>query len=283
MEKIHGGELGELNTGGLSECSLDFHGKKHVCSTKEGIALIKQLLEIPDKLTAKQVIDTAKKILKVDSESAIYDHPKIKVKMGFNRVKNILDEHFKPEGPKDNTQLLNNFDIDNNLKQWASKSEQEFNKKVLHIPFQMRDFLDKKTELATLDIYNLIKQGYNAFYTIFNTDVSTGPGKHWFALYAELKSDQVQLEYFNSSGYPPMEPLLVWMENTCYCLLKQHGIKCNIVYATKGHQLQNSKTECGVWSLVYILSRLKDKDPHWILTVGANDKDMINYRKRLFR
>jgi hypothetical protein len=94
--------------------------------------------------------------------------------------------------------------------------------------------------------------------------------------------DVITLEYFNSSGLPPRPEVRYWLDKTQAALL-QANYNCEIVMATGGIQVQNSKTECGVWSLVYILSRLNGHPPNWIVSVKANDKDMIAFRKRLFR
>jgi hypothetical protein len=46
--------------------------------------------------------------------------------------------------------------------------------------------------------------------------------------------------------------------------------------------IQDSDTECGMWSLLYIRSRLEGKSPTWIYDAKLTDDDMINYRKFVF-
>ncbi len=152
----------------------------------------------------------------------------------------------------------------------------------------MIDFAKTRTELSKINLYKLIEDGYDCMGVVLNTDVSTGRGKHWFCLYCDLNhsgkpDDPITIEFFNSSGFEPRPEIIVWMESTCHDMMSKYDIYCKIINVANGRQLQFSRTECGVWSLVYILSRLCNHEPEWIIKVKANDNDMIKYRKKLFR
>ena len=47
-------------------------------------------------------------------------------------------------------------------------------------------------------------------------------------------------------------------------------------------EIQKSHTECGVFSLIYIYSRLKGKPQNWFAVIGIKDSHMLKFRKRLF-
>jgi hypothetical protein len=225
-------------------------------------------------------------ILNVDTEAGIWEHPQFRKFVGAQLADHVLNERYKQPGPADSTALLDNNNIDDTLGQWSKYSGKLFGKKFLHLPFQMIDFRKTRSELSYLDLEDLINKKYDSFGVVLNTDVSSGKGKHWFCLYGDLKhmgtkEDPYRLEYFNSSGNPPLDEVAMWLEQSCHDLLKK-GIHCEIVRSVP-RRLQNSQTECGMWSLLYIRSRLEGKPPSWFYTCKTNDRDMIAYRKKVFR
>jgi hypothetical protein len=280
---IIGGQLDDLSQMPVSDCTRP---GALVCSPPSDIMKMRDFLKntgIRNPPVDKNlVIDDVKKVLGISSEAEIYENRSFQNYIGYTRAKKILNTEFKPLGPNTSTELLDNFNIDETLDRWSKIATDEFGKKFYHIPFQMIDFEKTGTELATIDIPKLISHGYDSFGVVLNTDVSTGRGIHWFCLYGDLKADPINIEYFNSSGYPPKPEVQVWLEKQII-ILRKAGIDAEYIYSTGGRQIQYSKTECGVWSLVYILSRLTDHPFHWIAHVGANDEDMISFRARLFR
>lgn len=282
---ITGGDL-PLNENKITQCSADPHGKKTVCSLPSVFSKMKAFLKSRDVNlplnSHENILSAMLNYLNLENESEIYTHPEWRAYFGHQTSDKILRSEFIPQGPANSTDLLDNFNIDETLEQWANKSQSEFNKKVYHVPFQMIDFAKTGSEFAYLDPLELQEQGFNAFMVVFNTDVSTGPGKHWFAIFGDLQKDKIVLEYFNSSGFPPKIEITTWLEDTC-ANIKKRKMDCEILNVANGRQLQYSRTECGVWSLVYILSRLLNHEPEWIMQTNANDLDMIEYRRRLFR
>lgn len=292
---IVGGRM-EENEYPTSECALHVHGENGVCAPKPTIDKIRKFLTADGKYKSDtlakysddEIIKTAKLELGVDSEAQLYMHHKIQEFLGgSHEARKTLEDYFKAEGPANSTALLDNFNIDETLEKWAKHSQDVFGKKFYHIPFQMIDFAERGTELANLDINKLMKDGYKAFGVILNTDRSTGGGKHWFAIYGDLShtgtaKDPITIEYFNSSGNPPMKEVADWLEAAKHDLLKNYGIEAEVVRSAN-RRLQSSMTECGVWSLMYLLSRLKNHPPDWYYKTNANDADMIELRSFLFR
>lgn len=285
---IVGGHLGELSEKPVTEC---VRTGLAVCSTDRDIALMRKFLVSGGGLTspsdAAMIVEAVKKKLGVEREVDIYEHKAFQNFIGHDVAQKKLSTDFKPKGPSNSTALLDNFNIDEALDRWAAVGKDEFGKKFYHVPFQMIDFVETRSALSKVDPLELKKQGYNCFGVVINTDVSTGGGIHWFCIYGDLDhagtvEDPIQLEYFNSSGYTPRPEMEKWLRTVEMEMLKR-GVRANVIYATGGKQIQYSKTECGVWSLVYIYSRLLGKPYHWMANVGANDNDMIEYRQRLFR
>jgi hypothetical protein len=290
---IVGGQLPEndFHKKSVSECALHVHGESGVCMPKSAIDRIRAFLAEKNVPLAKSaderdIIRAAKATLGVEKESEVLEHPEIQSKIGRASAKRILDLFFKSIGPADSTALLDNFNIDETLNRWAVHSQELFGKKFYHIPFQMIDFQKMGTELSKLDIGSLMKSGYKCFAVVLNTDTHTGRGKHWFCIYGDLdhagtEKDPIAIEYFNSSGNSPMSEVSDWLTETEHELRKE-GIEANIIKSAS-RRLQESQTECGVWSLMYILSRLKGRPSNWFYKTRANDEDMIDVRKFLFR
>ena len=276
-----------------NKCAIDIKGKKTVCSKPENINMLKNYLHSTGltcnclgSLSDDQIIKILKKKFKLNHEYEIYEKPEIKKALG-NISKTILTDLFVNKGPNNSTDLLSNFDIDNLCKNWMENSEQ-FNKKYYHIPFQMIDFAEFKNSLRDLDINNLIKNKYDCFSCVLNTDKSSGRGKHWFCIYGDLSVENKQgdrcvtIEHFNSSGMPMRIPVLKWLERTI-CDLKLKKIDAKYKYVNRNHQLQYSDTECGVWSLIYILSRLFNKSNNWMIKDNIKDSEITKYRDYIFR
>lgn len=286
---VTGGSL-ELNIP-AGECALPtFTG---TCFTENDKALLqlKDFLRhsgvnMPANTTAAELVRTAKQTLQVPSEADIWEHERVKSYVGRGTSQEILSKRYKPKGPAFSTALLDNFVIDDTLHQWMENSG-VFNRKFYHVKFQMIDFQSQGTELSRLEIGDLVKQGYDCFGVILNTDISSGRGKHWFCLFGDMstagtREDPYTLEYFNSSGNPPVSEVSVWMESAVHKLLREHGKHCEIVRSAS-RRLQHSKTECGMWSLLYIRSRLEGKPYNFFYIASADDADMIRYRSLVFR
>jgi hypothetical protein len=279
----------------ISECVLHIHGENGVCAPPSIVKKIREYVvrssgynaASVEKMTDDAVMEAAKTLLGVENESEVLDHKDIKGYVGNAAIHQTLQTFFKAIGPTDSTALLDNFNIDETLEKWSIHSEKLFKgNKFYHIPFQMIDFEKTGTELSKLDIQALMSKGYKSFGVVLNTDVSTGGGKHWFCLYGDLdhagtEKDPIVIEYFNSSGNSPMDSVANWLEGTEHELRKS-GVEARI-HRSVPRRLQESQTECGVWSLMYILSRLKGRPAEWFYNTKANDMDMIDVRKYLFR
>jgi hypothetical protein len=244
-------------------------------------------IEKNEKISKKICLEKIMKVLKVSTELNIWQHHDFRLFAGPNFCDKILKDKFIIEGPANSTALLDNNNIDETLALWAKHSQKLFNKKFYAIPFQMIDFNIQNTQLANLDMYDLIRDKYDCFGVVLNTDVSSGPGKHWLCLYGDLqhlgeKNDPYTIEFFNSSGNPAVDEITVWMEAQSHSMLKNHKKYVEIIRSAP-RRLQHSKSECGMFSLIYIRSRLENKPHNWFYTAKIDDKDMIRYRKKIFR
>ncbi len=128
-------------------------------------------------------------------------------------------------------------------------------------------------------------RAYTTFACVLNTDSSTGPGKHWVAVFVDCRRRPWTVEYFDSTGRAPGAAVTRWMESRRAQLQQCAPGAVECVPVTRVVH-QRSQTECGLYALYYIRSRLEgvphsafDRDP------GARIRDqaMYEFRRHCFR
>lgn len=286
VHEVFGGLLTSTNE---SECIKG----KGLCCSRNMVKLISKFINIPG--DNKTVIEEAKKALSCDTESCVLVNDKfnkfIKEETGDNNIiKYELYKNFKTKGPRNSTDLLSNFNIDDTLIRWGD----EF-KDFYPCPFSMIDFKTVTNDFAVIDLADVAssrisyrdyinKYHYGPFKTfgcVLNTDVSTGYGKHWVCIFADFRSKVWTIEYFNSSGNPPNHDVSEWMEKQRSSLLKIHDNVETIAVTNIVHQKSN--TECGMYVLYYIRSRLDGISYDYFLTKRIEDSNVTEFRKHVFR
>lgn len=261
----------DISTLDKGECLKDGGA---VCMPKKVVHAIADIFEINDGDTIKK-LTTIKNELNCDSESCVLTHVKLKNK-GID-TRGILDEFFKAEGPRNSIELLSNFNIDDVLENYRKKFP-----KFYHVNYQTIDFAEHNTELATINFVDMLKnKEYDCLGVVLNTDVSTGPGKHWFALFVDMRKSPITFEFFNSSGRLPVQEMQIWLiEKVVAC--RKEGVDAENIIASK-IQHQKKDTECGPYALFYIWSRLNNVPVEVFEKRRITDEEMIEFRKVIFR
>lgn len=279
-----------------TDCS---NNNDEICTTKEIIESISNFIvnktkNKNKKRNNKEIINEAKKIFNCESEACVLQQPELKTYIDENKLLTSLEIDFKPSGPKNNLNLLNNINIDSTLVLWARNFDDFY-----PCPFTMIDFdkvgIFKFGNINLLDlvlgnesyddpIYGKINKKFNCFGCVLNTDVSTGRGKHWVCIFANLGYDRNNpwtIEYFNSTGNIPPKTVIKWMEKQRINLLNVNKNIKTVNVSFLVHQ--KSMTECGLYSLYYIRARL-DKIPYeYFLQNYVDDHLMTKFRKHVFR
>ena len=135
--------------------------------------------------------------------------------------------------------------------------------------------------LCSIKIKDLYDKGFRKIGIVFNTDVSTGPGQHWMALFADIdpKYEHAQITYFDSySRFPEKEIqrlMFRWKEQ-----LDSMGIfdkPTELFYNKTLHQYEDS--ECGMYCLYF----------HYCCLAGISmeervpDKVVRSFRRALYK
>jgi len=107
--------------------------------------------------------------------------------------------------------------------------------------------------LCSLDIKDLYSKGYTRIGIVFNTDVHTGPGQHWIAVYCDIRPEleEPRMTYFDSYSKKPEKEIKVlmarwkeqWMQSGV------HQLPMRTTYNKLKHQYKDS--ECGMYCLYF--------------------------------
>lgn len=272
----------------VSECALDIPG--NVCSTKAVIGVLSAKLKdkgVPAEnlQTSENIMDYSKKSEKCETEKCVLK----KLELTSDVKESLL--RIKPQGPANDTSLLNNENIDNVLNRLV-----HVHKDFYHMNFQMIDFDGEKkgcgwkvingiyiipTELGTIDMVdNIIDKGYKTFGVVLNTDKRTGGGIHWFALFCDFRISPHTIEYFNSSGNKPVRQVQDWLIKT-KTRIDQVYKSTIVVLSGLVHQ-KDSDTECGLYSLYFLWNRVNGIPVLNFNKKRIPDAVMIKFRRMCF-
>jgi hypothetical protein len=199
-----------------------------------------------------------------------------------NFVKKIKDIEielytFKPRMPntwlKNKNTWLNTYDIYYVMKQY----EKTYNDFVFLGPIPADCPVKINCELSKLDLMNMKKKGINKIGIIYNLDISTQSGSHWVAVYIDNKNNEIN--YYDSySGIST--PLITKFIHTISEQYTKNNINPVIIYNDKRHQYGGS--ECGMYSMNFILERLHGKTMYDISKMTIPDSKMTHLRDLLY-
>jgi hypothetical protein len=133
-------------------------------------------------------------------------------------------------------------------------------------------------ELCHFSLANQIKKGKNKIGVIFNTDPHDKDGEHWISLFINIKKGTIF--FFDSAGDKAPSQVMKFVK-----MVTEQGKKLEEPIDFKfdenypvEHQYKN--TECGVYSIYFIIHMLEDKiTGHYLKTHVLKDKYMEQFRK----
>ena len=211
----------------------------------------------------------------------------LKQRHHFGDTGEKISDSFAPESPdewkKNPNEWLTSVDITKVMKQYE-KAYKCFD----FIGPSPIDFDTKKMygecvweELCNFSIAEQIRKGKTKIGIIFNTDPHNKPGQHWISMFINIKTHQIF--FFDSTGDKgPKE-----INNFVNRIIKQ-GKQLNPPVdfkfdSNQGIEHQYGDTECGIYSLFFIVHMLEDKlTSHYLKTHILKDEYMQHFRKVYF-
>jgi hypothetical protein len=285
-KKVLSNKIGyEIDKGICAPCQLKENKNKKFksCYSKKSLLKIantwnknhsSNLISISNKSTRKKLWDNIQnKFSKVCKKDELCWKQQDLIK----KIKDIDIElyTFKPTMPKEwlnkkNT-WLNTYDIYYVMKQYE-KANPDF---AFLGPIPSDCPVSIHCELSKLDLMNMKKNGIDKVGIIYNTDVSTSSGEHWVAIYIDNKHNEIN--YYDSTASIPIKLIHKFIEKVAN-QYRKHKIEPTIIYNDKKHQYGNS--ECGMYSMNFILERVHGKTMWDISNMKIPDSDM-NYLRGL--
>jgi hypothetical protein len=232
---------------------------------------------------------------KCDTQTCWLTLPFFKQLGDTQKTKKLHKHTFKPTGPRNTTEWLNTYNINDVFTQYE-KIYPDFKFMGAH----PRDFDKiKSTGIRDLDYDKLIKSGTFRLGFIFNLDKHDESGSHWVALFADLLRGRVY--YIDSVGEQPAKEFKVLMDRIkqfcetnkrkLFCSNNKHVAICNnlgsdtntvdVRYNTKQHQ--HGSSECGVYSISFILRLLDGETFDEIVKNRITDEEIQTCRVSYFR
>jgi hypothetical protein len=211
----------------------------------------------------------------------------LKQNKDFGKISEDIKDSFAPLSPdewkKNPNEWLSSLDIDKVMKQYKKAykcfefigpSPIDFDKKLSYGECVWND-------LCNFNLESQIKQGKNKIGIIFNTDPHNKSGSHWISLFIDVKKKQIF--FFDSVGTKISSEILT-LVNRIIEQGKKMNPKINLKFDDSGgveHQYKN--TECGIYSLFFIIHMLQDKtEANFYKTHIIKDDHVQNYRKIYF-
>ncbi len=207
----------------------------------------------------------------------------LRQKSDFGKLESDLADSFAPESPpewkKNPNEWLSSIDIMKVMKQYE-KAYKCFD----FIGPSPINFDTKKLygecvweELCNFNLEKIIKNGKTKIGIIFNTDPDYKPGQHWISMFINIKKKTIF--FFDSTGDPApkeVEKLIERIKEQGLALQPSINFK---VDSNEGIEHQYGNTECGIYSLFFIVHMLEDKvTDHYLKTHILKDEYMQNFR-----
>lgn len=121
--------------------------------------------------------------------------------------------------------------------------------------------------LCSMKMKDMIANGKTQFGIVFNTDVSTGPGEHWVAVFCDVRPEleYARMTYFDSYAHRPEREIKVLMKRWKQQCddLSMHPKPMMLTYNKTRHQYKDS--ECGMYCLYF----------HYCCLTGISMEDKV--------
>ena len=211
----------------------------------------------------------------------------LKQKNEFGPVSNDMTDSFAPESPdewKENpNEWLSSVDIMKVMKQYEKAYKCFDFIGPTPIDFDTRKLYGECVweELCNFSLADQIKNGKTKIGIIFNTDPHNKPGQHWISMFINIKSGIIF--FFDSTGEKPSAEIMRLVNR-----IKEQGLsltpkKVFNFDSNSGIEHQYGNTECGIYSLFFIVHMLEDKmTQHYLKTHIIKDDYMQKFRKVYF-
>lgn len=178
------------------------------------------------------------------------------------------EKFYKPQGPYNDNTWLKTSDINNVLTQYENIYD-DF-KFLGAVPSD----IDEISTPMYARILNYMQKNKKRFGIVYNLDTHDGKGTHWVSVFIDIPKKHIY--YFDSGGSKPPKNIM----NSLLNIIKYINNDIEIYINRKIHQFFNS--ECGVYSISFILRMLSGQDIKCIFNHRVSDREIFLCRKEYF-
>ena len=279
-------ELNKLNCSPKDKKEI----KNYTCYTDKSLFKLRDKWNIRhpyEKITTNDSKEIHKLLANYLSDLCNKESCWLKQKHEFGNLDEDFKDSFAPESPyewkKNPNEWLSSIDIIKVMKQYEKAykcfdfigpSPIDFDKKQLYGECVWE-------ELCNFNLKQQIKEGKTKVGIIFNTDPHDKPGEHWISMFINIKKGKIF--FFDSVGRTAPNEIVEFVERI-KTQGKQLNPAINFVY-DENHPVEHQygNTECGIYSIFFIVHMLEDKlTSHYLKTHILKDKHMEKFRKIYF-
>ena len=223
----------------------------------------------------KHLVDELTKALEdICSDQMCWLKQKFMTKLDKKRFDDITKNTFRPKTPQGKFKWLNTINLDDVMKQYEEMYK-DF-KYLGTVPMDF-DHIEKKYNLSNINYKKMIDEGITKYGSVINFDNHDEDGSHWVGIFVNFSTGEIS--YFDSYGDEVPPKINDYMNNMVALykkLCKKDAVK---KVNDQRHQYKNS--ECGVYSINFILKSLSGKDMDDIFN-NIVDDDNINLCRSVY-
>tara|TARA_B100000029_G_C17482473_1_gene926035 strand:+ start:427 stop:1326 length:900 start_codon:yes stop_codon:yes gene_type:complete len=228
------------------------------------------------------------KYSKCSTEACWSTYDLIKDNLSSNDFNNLKDK-FRPFLPdewyKEPNKWLSTIDINKVLRQYEKNYPRFKYTGATPIDFNLKSENNVciVNELCKIDLKEVIEDKKECIGMVFNTDPHNKSGQHWFSMFIDIKGENRKnvptIYYFDSVINAPSQNIFDLIK-----LLQEQGRKLGINFEVLFNDIrhQYEDTECGVYSIHFIVSMLKGSQFEEYINNKIKDKEMEKFRKIFF-
>ena len=196
----------------------------------------------------------------------------------------IEKDAFRPKMPSEWHDNMSTWLSDDDIRKVMSQYEEAYPEfkflEVVPIDFSAQDPYDKNHKkciveaFCNLDLAKSKADGKTMIGAVFNLDPHYKGGSHWVAVFVNINKHEVN--YFDSYGLPPPEQIARFMKSL---VLQDKGLKLQ----TNGRRFQYKDSECGMYSMLFILCMLTGESFKHFCRHPISDLEAQEFRRFLYR
>ena len=188
--------------------------------------------------------------------------------------KEINDLTFLPKGPNVGRKWLSTTDINRVMDQYQHVYANYTFLGAVPIDFDDIPFFNiRNLDFNDMENHNIVYIG-----VVFNLDEHYKSGSHWVSMFVDFKKDNIY--YFDSYGTMPDKRIIRFIKRIKHYITRKKRHPDVYVNPIR-HQYKNS--ECGVYSINFILRLLKGESFEHIIQNKTSDDQVNVCRGRYFR